>query len=257
MRRAHPRLLALVAGLAFCLFLVAGLPARLAIGWLAPAGLTVVDPQGSLWRGSVAAAMAGPLRLGPTSWSMSARSLLGGRLRAAIETQLGTAAASGTLELRLGGGLACEQCRYAGPAGALAGLLPMPQGLDARLDVDITRLELRERWPRRLIATLGVDDVPLQLPGLPPDPGLPRGSFVFSLDADPVPADGVLEARVRDAGGPLAIDGVLVLRPPGDYQLDARLRPQPGAPPRLAAVLQTLGPREADGSFSLGLAGSF
>jgi len=256
MRPGQRRLLALVAGLAFALFLLLGLPARVAIGWLAPAGVEAIDARGSLWRGSVAAAMAGPLRLGPTAWSLSAGSLLAGRLHAEVETQMGAGVGSGTLELGLGGALACEPCRYTGPAGALAGLLPMLGGLDAQLDVDVTRFELRERWPRRLVATLGLSDVPLRLPGLPADPGLPRIRLRFSVDADPVPADGAIEVMVHDAGGPLAVEGTLFLRPPGEYQLDARLRPQPDAPARLAAVLEALGPREGDGSFSLGLAGS-
>lgn len=259
MRARHQlRILGGAALLAFLVFLVAMLPARLVLSWFSPAGAQFVDPAGSLWRGSVAAGSVGPLRFGNTSWSLSAAGLLRAQLRAEVDTRIAAGTASGKIVLGLGNHLSCHQCRHAGPLAGLSGWLPMLRELHGgRIHADIEILEVAAGWPRRLVADIRLADVPLSLPGLQAMPEGPALQLDVAVAADPVPADGSINFSVRDAGGPLAIQGLIVLQPPGHYVLDARLAAQPSAPEQLAAALRFLGEPAADGTVSLGLSGSF
>ncbi|QOJ31551.1 MAG: type II secretion system protein N [Gammaproteobacteria bacterium] len=257
MKLAHRHWLVIAGGLAFLVFLLAGVPARVAVRWLAPPAVQFTDLSGTLWRGSVTNAVAGPLRLGPLSWDLSPLALLTGRVRLDIDARLGAGQARGRVDLGAGGRFACSRCSYEGPAASLRGLVPSLQGLAGQLRLDFTSIELRDRWPTRVVGTVALTDVPLRAPGSPPLPGVPTTSFNASVTADPVPEDGQIEAMLQDAGGPLQVTGRLVMTPPGNYQLDARIKARPDAPAQLVNALATLGPRGPDGSTDIGMSGSF
>lgn len=257
MRIGRQPLLALTGVLSFLFFAAVGLPAQLALRWLAPPGLQVLDPQGTLWQGSAAAVAADAVRLGPLSWSLSAAGLLTGHLRAEVSTRIGAGEASGLIEAGSAGRFACSRCLYTGPTAALGGLLPALRGTGGNLKADITVLEVRDRWPRRAVATLEFTGLPLRVPGSPAEPAAPVANFNISIAADPVPDDGRIEATVVDGGGPVQLTGQLVITPPGNYQLEASARARPEAPAQIGNALALLGPRAADGSTRVGMSGSF
>lgn len=256
MRLSRHHWLVIAGGLAFLLFLVAGLPARVALRWLVPASVQVSDLSGTLWRGSMATAVAGPVRLGPLSWELSPLPLLAGRIHAGIHGQIGTGQARGTIDLRGGGRFACSGCSYEGPAAGLRSLVPSLRGLSGQLRLDITRIEVRDRWPTHAIATLDWNGVQLRTAAAPALAGLPTINLKASIAADPVPADGRIEALLQDGGGPLQLAGQVAFSPPGNYQVNARIKARPDVPAQLASALATLGPPGPDGSIDIGMSGS-
>ena len=55
---------------AFLVFVIAGVPASVALRWLGPDSLRLSGVSGSLWRGSADSADVGRLRLRDTKWTL-------------------------------------------------------------------------------------------------------------------------------------------------------------------------------------------
>jgi hypothetical protein len=255
MQRSHGLIVAGIA--AFLLFLVAQLPARVAVGWLAPEPSRITGATGTLWRGSMTSADMGALRLGATRWTLSPWALFALRLSGDVETSIGAAEAGGAVSMGVGGRMSCTGCRYEGPVATLRALVPVAQTLDGILRLDLQTLDVRDGWPRRILANATLSGVPIVGAGAVPGPQTPRGDFEASVSADPVPEDGTLIVAVKDAGGPLRLEGDLRVKPPGLYEFAGRAQARADAPAEFVNALSLLGPRGPDGSTEISVAGSF
>jgi hypothetical protein len=249
----------IVAGAcAFVLFLAAQLPAAVAAGWLGGEKLRLNSPSGTIWSGAAGSVQAGPLRLGATNWSLSIPALLRGELRADMVARLGgEAQAAGSVARSLTGAWSCTACRFEGPASTLWPLFPALKAVTGRMALDVAALEVRDAWPTRVVATAKLAST---LPGTAAAAaagGAATASFEAMVSADPVPADGVIEATITDAGGPLQLTARLSITPPGNFEFAGRLKAGPGAPAEVATAIAALGPRAGDGSTELSLTGSF
>ena len=127
----RPGILLGIAGAAFVLFLITGVPASL-ITKLAPAELQVSNPQGSLWSGQASAIRFGNVSLGRTSWKLQPLRLLLGSLAGEIDATLPGGFARGNFSLGLGGSIALSDFSAASPLASLAAslgtALPLSQG---------------------------------------------------------------------------------------------------------------------------------
>jgi len=251
----HARLVT-AGAITFLVFLVAGIPAAVGIGWLGPESLQWTGVSGSLWRGSAVGAEVGRLRLGETHWSLSPFSLLLGRLAGDVDTRIGDGTASGHVAVTFSGAARCTECRYEGSVAALRTMLPALRNVDGTLSVEIAALDLSGKWPTRAVGTVRLSNVPIRLGGQPPG-NEPVGAFEATITADPVPENGLLEAAVRDTGGPLEMAARISIMPPGSFEFSGRAKAKPGAPPDIVDALAALGPRGSDGSTELGISGTF
>jgi general secretion pathway protein N len=240
----------------FLIFLIAGIPAAVGIAWLAPESLRLSGVSGSLWRGSAAGADIGRLRLGETHWALSPFSLLLGRLAGDMNTKIGDGAASGSVAIGLSGTVRCTECQYEGPVAGLRTLVPAMRTLDGSINVEIAALEISDRWPVRVVGTARLSNVPIRVRGQSAG-NSPVATFEATVGADPVPAGGLIEATVRDAGGPLELAARLSVRPPGDFEFSGRAKARHDAPAEVVNALAVLGPKGSDGSTELGISGSF
>ena len=84
----------------------------------------------------------------------------------------------------------------------------------------------------------------------------PKGNYAAEFDTETVPQDGRLTGAVSDDGGPVEVGGNIVLTPPGDYELQAKLKARPGAPADITSALSLAGPAGPDGRREVSLAGS-
>jgi len=241
---------------AFVATALLGLPAAVAVDWLAPEALQVTDVRGSLWKGSASTVQAGRLRLGPTTWTLSPLALLRGRVGGFVETRLADAQISGDLSVGSGTSIDCENCRYAGSLASLYGVAPALRNLSGSATIELASLAVRDGWPTEAIGTVRIAGVPITAPGVPPDPGAPSGEFEATVNSKPVPEDGLIEFLIQDGGGPLELTGQLSLRPPGNYELAGRARARADAPPDIVNSLNFLGPKAADGSTEISMSGS-
>lgn len=252
-----PRVLLAAALAAFVLGLVSRFPADAALRWLAPDTVRAMGVAGTVWNGSAAGIDVGSLRLGETTWQVSAMALLVGRLGAHLETRIGDGTASGRLGVGLGGTITCNDCRYEGPVAALRPVLPALGALDGRLEVNLAAVRIEDGWPAVLVGQALVSGVPFAMPGAAPSPAAPRASFTASVAANPVPEGGVIEVAVQDAGGPVELSARLTLTPPGNFDLAGNAKARADAPPEIVNALSAIGRKGADGATELGIAGTF
>ena len=117
----------------------------------------------------------------------------------------------------------------------------------------MSALDVADNWPTRLIGSAQVTGVPLNIMG---NGGGPTGNYAVLFDAEAVPEDGLLSGSLSDDGGPLEVDGSIVLTPPVNYELQAKLRARPGAPADIVQALNLAGPVGPDGRREISIAGT-
>lgn len=226
-----------VLSLAFLVGLVAGIPARMALGLLPDAaGSTLRDVQGTLWHGQARIPLTGtaPLAL---EWTLAPTSLLLATPRftlvvlhpladyrgAAILHRDSLELADGTLRTTL-----APLARHAGlPLGTLLGSVEV-DGVGAMLVAD---------GFRSLVCTGSVRGVTVTGDGAP----IALGDL--GLSCSDGPAGPTLE--IVDRGGSLALQARVGFAPGWRYLVDGTAGARPGAPPALAQALPLLG--QADG----------
>jgi hypothetical protein len=240
---------------AFLVFLVAGAPASL-LQHLAPRGIEISGPQGSIWSGEASAVRLGDLQLGTTRWVLTPLPLLLGRLAGEVDATLPGGLARGSFVIGAGGWFRVTNFAFAVPLASLAALqgntLPFREG---QLSAQLTELEVHDGWPTRAIGEIRVGDVALIYRGGRPD--MTRlANFRVEFNADEVPPGGVIEGQLTDQGGPVAVSGVLLASPPGNYEISGRAATRPGAPVELEQALVMLGPASPDGGRDFSIAGS-
>ena len=204
-------------------------------------GVHVDSVHGSVWNGRADGVVYAGLPLGRVHWSLSRAALLG-RPDLHLNVQGQLVHGSGQF-LRQGDALTGRHLNFTVDAGRVPVSVGSP-GLRPRgeLVFDIDRLEIRGNWPRRLIG-----EVVWHHAALDGSRGLvPLGELHAQLHEH---AGAVLEAKLSDAGGPLALSGTVQASTLG-WRVDADLRARNGDPV-LRRTLAQLGRPEADGTLHL------
>lgn len=246
----------IIAGiLSFFVFALAQVPAEAVARWFAPDTFKLNGVSGTLWEGTAASIQSGRMRLGATAWNMSPLALLLGQLSGDVESQLSDGTLHGSVSFGLSGDISCTGCSYSGSVAGLQPLIPALRTLSGNLQLEIATLEIKDKWPRRAVGSVKLANVPLGAPGQRATFG-PAASFEATVSADPVPEAGVIEATVQDAGGPLQLAGRIVLKPPGNFEFTGRAKARGNASPDVVNLLAALGPKAADGSTQITIAGS-
>jgi general secretion pathway protein N len=253
--RAGPgwRLWLTVGVLAYVFFLAALLPAGLV--WehfrnhpSVPAGLTVQDVSGTTWSGS-AGHLTFPNGLVATdvSWRFRPGALLRGGVEWQLDAQPGRGHASGRVAVSTRG-LRISHARADLDAASV--LTPVPLIIAGRLVLDLEHLALaRGGEVRDALGVLGWLDAAA---------GLPEAVSLGDLRAELGATEaGDLRLDIRDQGGPLVAEGVLVLSTAGRYRLEGLAGTRAGADPRLEQALGLLGTPERDGRVAVRLSGAF
>jgi len=249
-----PHILLIGVGVAcFCAFVIASLPAR-AISSLLPADVVQIGgTSGTLWNGEARLVQVSGVQLTETKWTMHPLQLLLGRLALHLETQVAGGFVNSDLTLSITGAVSVRNLDATGPIGPLTSFMKLPQSAgDIRVRIDT--LTIKNEWPRALVGTIRIGNLPLSLIGVAPGP---IGSYELTFTADPVPEDGRIVGELQDLGGPLEIDGSISLDPPRNYDLNANIKAGAGAPADLARGLVLLGPADANGRHQFVMSGSF
>lgn len=237
----------------FVVFVMASAPAQLLTDLVASDdGLRFIGVTGSIWNGETRSIQTPFFQLHKTSWSLHATDLLGGRLGARIETEWPGGFASGDIRIGIGGVISLHDFEATGPIMPFIQILHLPI-TGGEFVVEVSELEIADAWPRSAIGSVRVGNLPLTLAGVGAGP---TGSYEVSFDADPVGDDGRLAGRLTSFSGPLTVAGTLLLSPPANYEINARIKAGPGAPVELARALQLLGPIDADGNREFIMSGS-
>ena len=114
--------------------------------------------------------------------------------------------------------------------------------VDGVVKARFSRLELDGRRLRRATGVVDLEAITALHP-LP----LELGEFQATISSD---ADGV-RLNLIDQGGPLALEGVILLSPDNGYSVTADLTPRDPQNRELAMVLGFLGPPDRDGTIRI------
>ena len=226
--------------------------ARLPASWLLPASgpdFSCASVAGSLWNGYCSGLKVRGTALGDLTWQLRPSRLLLGKLAAHVDVEHPPAtSAQGDVEIGLGGTVVARDLTASLPLDPK--LLPgAPLTLSGTLHLDlaiarVTRNGVIERLEGRIEASDLVDHSGYVTP---------LGNFVVTFPGGtPQPA-----GDVQDAGGPLAVQGKLVLTPQPGYDLSGYVTPRQSATQALINAIQFLGSPDAQGRRQFALSGTY
>lgn len=243
----------IAAGVAgFIVFALAMVPARMITSIVPPEVARISETSGTLWDGNAQSVVVAGFQFREVNWDLHPMSLLLGRLSLSVDAKWGSGFARGDLAAGITGSLYVRELRVAGPLAPVLRQLNLP-GDAGELSVDIAELDVEDQWPTRLIATVGVGRLPFRMLGIP---GGSMGNYSLEFDIAEVADDGAIPGILTDGGGPLEVAGELRLFPPQNYEIRARLKARPDAPPELVQGLVLAGPKGPDGSHDFQMTGS-
>ncbi len=233
------RTLALLGVAAYAAFLVATLPARLAVDWFAPDTVTVAGLQGTVWSGSASAIAAGDVRLGRTTWSSRPLSLFLARARFHVETQYAGGTVLGNVAFGVGGSVFLDDVTGVLPLAGAERVVPNIPPVTGRLGVSLASARLADGWPLQADGTIDLINVAVLAPTR-----FDLGTFQVEFDPD---SSEPLVGRVSDVQSSLGLRGELRLGADRAYDIDVTISPDPSLPEVIEALNFLTGPAGPDG----------
>ncbi|NDE01981.1 MAG: hypothetical protein EBZ91_09605 [Gammaproteobacteria bacterium] len=248
--------------------LLVWLPAR-TLAPLLPAGVQCAEWAGRAWDGGCARLVVQNMAFGEVRWAVRSPSswtlipeleLRWARADSALSARLLMAGSRQIEVRRLQADLAFATLRDSLPAAALSQLsLPRAGRLrTTELSLSLDRLDGGAWRASRLAGAARVTGLVTAVGGAPsgtaPAEAVPLGDYELTFSAARGSPSETM-GRVRDLGGPIQLQGDLILQPAESrYRLTARLQARS---PTARQLLESLGPPDANGSRELSLEGEY
>jgi general secretion pathway protein N len=237
------------AVLVFGAFVIARLPAS----WALPgpkSGIACADIDGTVWSGTCTGLTANGQAIGDVTWDVHAARLLAAKLNATLDLTRPTGTAHGVVEMGFNKTITAREVKADLPLDPT--LLPqLPPNLRATLHADLALLQVEGQVIKVVQGKIEADN-------LTEGVGQDMTSLGnYTLTFPPSSADGDPVGQLRDAGGPLAVEGTLRLTSEPGFDLQGLVTARPTAPADLAQQIKFLGSPDAQGRRPFALAGSF
>ena len=233
---------------AFAAILLARLPAS----WLLPTAgptLSCASVEGSLWSGYCSGLKVRGTSLGDLTWQLEPSRLLLGKLAAHVDLEHPpTTTARGDVEIGLGGAVVARNLTASLPLDPT--VLPgVPPTLSGNLHLDLTLAKVTRKG---VVSSL---EGRIEASDLVDHSGYvtPLGNFAVTFPGGTPQPTG----DVQDVGGPLAVEGKLVLTPQPGYDLSGYVTPRDSATQPLVNAIQFLGSPDAQGRRQFALSGTY
>lgn len=241
------RILLLVA-LLFLAVVLLRLPAAWVVGAL-PAPLVCEAPRGTAWNGQCGALRVGNTSLSNLSWQLLPGELLHAKL--GVRAQLDDPALQASGKALLGLQRHLQGYDLVVKMSLPSALAPgTPTGWTGRMELDLPRFEAQGMALRSVHGVVQLRDLQQARPRID------FGSFEWQLADGPI-SDGQLRGTLRALGGPLRLQGTLVVGLQGSFDLDARVAAAADAGEALQHTLRQLSPADAEGFHPLLASGTF
>ena len=244
----------IIAGVVFAAaLLLVSFPARLAFGLFAPQGVTGFGIGGTIWQGNARIISINGQQFRNTEWDIAVFRLLLGQLGGDFKTRWAGGFLEGSGTISIGGTLELTDTVGSFNAASLEPLLGIPQ-VGGQVSMQVSQFEAHDNWPYKLIGTVEIRNFSSPLMGAGAADVI--GNIALDFDTATETNSDTITGKLTDVGGPLEIKGTLLLTPPGNYNLKARIKARPNAPEALYKNLEFLGQPEADGMRIFQIAGS-
>ena len=224
---------------------------RLPLAWctgLLPSNAACEEPAGTLWSGSCQRLRVAGWNVNNVSWSWLPAALLSGRLGSRVQVRDPALEGGGAVRFSAGGTLRVDDLalRLTLPSALLPAL---PTGWRGTLQLEVPQLT---RTGDVLEVAAGKATLADLRQGTP---GVSLGSFDWRFTASSGAA-GQVRGPLSDQGGPVRLQGTLMLGRKREYDLAARLSPGPAASAAVRQLLDGLGAADAQGVHTLAFTGS-
>ena len=248
-----PRKLAGFGLICFICFAVVSCPARVPFLLVDPSLVKASGVRDTLWSGSAAQIDVAGTLLSNTQWNLDLSRLLLGQIGGDIETRWDGGFASGFMTSSVLGTIRAKNVDVNLQAAWVAGITGMP-GLDGQVNVVLDKLTVTEQWPRELVGVIKIANLSSTLLGS----GAAGQLGNIKVDFEPAKENSdAITGIIRDEGGPLELNGTLVLTRPNNYSIDVQLKARPSASRMLQQNMFVLGSPDSNGAYTFQLAGSF
>ncbi|MCC6209100.1 MAG: type II secretion system protein N [Gammaproteobacteria bacterium] len=236
----------LLAACAYLLLVIIQLPAAHLYGWLQPrvgGPVQLYQPGGTLWNGRAAVAIAGKTHIEAPAWRFRPRALLLGRVEYELAGRVAGAPFSAVAGRGIGSPFYADDVQLALPLNEALRFLDLHDvGFGGQFRIEVRHAEVNAGKIAALDATLSVADAAISAPV-----NVVLGNVSMRLESNGEIIKGIL----KDNGGPLQADGVLIYQPSGEYQLTLGLSARDPNDVQLRQALRFLGTPNAAGKVSL------
>jgi hypothetical protein len=244
-------LLTVIAG---CAVFLAILALYLPASWFA----SMLPPQaqcaglgGSIWHGECLGFTAEGAKLGDATWNLAPGAALGGKLRGDVDIRGGALSAQADLDLSFGG---------VGELRNVVAQFPLDPAFIAELPSD-KRGNIAANFKQVVIGaarSVSKVDGTLDLTGLRQVGTRPLelGSYRLTFDGA-TQTDGTVVGKLRDLGGPFALDGTLTLAPPNNYLVNGFITGRTAQAESLVREIALGAAPDASGRTAFSFEGSF
>jgi hypothetical protein len=242
------RTIVLLGVLAFCIGLIAVLPARWASPAL-PAGIGCGEWRGSLWKGQCRApslAAFPALQLEHIRWTLQPMALLRLALRAQVYLRFPAGEAEALVEARAGGQLRVEALQARAPLNHSV-LAALPPGWSGQLEIQSGEIALHDKELNTLSGRFAANE-------LKDRSGASLGGFVLEFSQRENPP---FTGQLRDSNGPLVVAADVVVAKDRSWTVQGTLRARDPGDLELHRRLEMFGPAAPDGGRILSAAGEF
>lgn len=205
-------------------------PARIAIGWFAPAEVTIGGIQGSVWHGSANEAAVNGLYMRDVEWSLNALRFFTGELSYSVDATPVSGFLESDVIIGYSGVLTLSDLTAALPLDLLADAANVP-GLQGSVSLSFERIQIVDGLATAADGTAQFADLIIPIFGRDSLGGYKAEFFTQN--------NGVT-ASIEDTDGVLDMAGSLEVSADRSFKFIALVIAKPEAPQRIRQLLQTL-----------------
>jgi len=231
------------------LVLVLGLiimfPARVAIGWFAPAEVAISGIQGSVWNGRANEAAFSGIYVSDVEWRLNALQLFTGKLSYSVEATPVSGFLESDVSVGFNGALTLSDLTAALPLDLFAGVSGVP-GLQGNASLTFERVEFTDGLATAADGTVQIANLLIPIVG--------RDSL-GGYKAEFFTQNNGISASIEDTDGVLDLAGSLQIRTDRSFEFIAQVIAKPETPQSIRNQLQFLPPANARGQQELRLEG--